>query len=126
MFVGFELDLDAWAKSVDALGDALDDQLEACVHESAKDIAFAARADHPYTDRTERLTKSIRAYRPHGRFTRGTLATEVVANAEYASYLENRPEFAFLEPALTRSEGQIEQRLHDALEAAVRHAGLAG
>lgn len=126
MFVGFEFDASAWVQSFHALGDALDEQLEACVRESAKDIAFAARADHPYTDRTKHLTHSTRAYAPQGRFTRGTLRAEVIATAEYASYLENRPEFAFLEPALTRSEGQIEHRLHDALEAAVRRAGLAG
>lgn len=122
--IGFDLDFDPWARSLHALEDALDDELEKAVHEGAQDVAFTAKADHPYTDRTHRLTGSIRAYAPRGRFRRDTLQDEVIATAPYAARLERRPEYAFLEPALRRSEDRIEHYAHDALEAAVRRADL--
>jgi hypothetical protein len=125
MFVGFELDAAAWATSVRALGDALDTNLKVAVGEIAQDVAFAARADHPYTDQSGTLTRRTRAYAPRGRFSHDTLRDEVIADTDYADYVMRR-RGDWLEEAFRRTEGRIEHRLHDALEASVRHAGLAG
>lgn len=122
--ITFELDLSPWARSFRELGEALDDELEKAAREGALVVAFAAKADHAYTDRSGRLTRSIRAYAPRGSFLRDTLRAEVLARAPYASYVEGRRAFAFLGPALERSEDRIEHHLHDALEAAVRRAGM--
>lgn len=123
MFVGFEFDAEAWAKSARALGDALDENLKGAVGEIAQDVAFAARADHPYADQSGTLTRRTRAYAPRGRFTRDTLRDEVIADTDYADYVRRR-RGDWLEEAFLRSEARIEHRLHDALEASVRRAGL--
>jgi len=123
MFVGFEFDAEAWAKSARALGDALDENLKAAVREIAQDVAFAARVDHPYTDQSGTLTRRTRAYAPRGRFTHDTLRDEVIADTDYADYVRRR-RGDWLEEAFLRSEGRIEHRLHDALEASVHRAGL--
>lgn len=123
-----DLDLGAWRTALGALPAALDDALEDAVREAGDLVVVHAKADHPYQDRTGRLTRSIRAYAPRGRFTRGTLRGEVVATAPYASYLEDGTTkirgFAYLAPAATRMDGRMAQALEDALEAAVRRAGL--
>lgn len=92
---------------------ALLDGVEAGVRRAAETIAFAAKADHPYTDRTTTLTNSIEAVEPtrSGSEVRGA----VVAEAPYASYLEARAEYAFLATAAAREEARIE---HD-MDAAV-------
>ena len=118
------LDFDPWRVSLGALREGLDDALDDAARDVAEAVAFAARADHPYTDRTGTLTGSIRAYAPRGRFSRDTLRAEVVARAPYASYVDGRRAFAFLEPAWDRNEGRAEEMLERALDAAVRGAGL--
>lgn len=119
------LDLDPWRAGLAALGDGLDDALDDAAREAAEVVAFAAKADHPYTDRTETLTDSIAAYAPRGRFSRDTLRAEVVARALHASHLERRRDFAFLAPAWDRSEGRVGELLERALDASVRRADLA-
>ncbi|MFO0610794.1 MAG: HK97 gp10 family phage protein [Polyangiales bacterium] len=124
MTPGIDLDLRAWLPPLRGLGAALDDELERAAREGAKVVAFAAKADHPYTDRSETLTRSIRAYAPRGSFLRDTLDVDIIARAAYAKYLERRRAWAFLGPALERSQGRLEHLLYDALEAAVRRSGL--
>lgn len=128
--LGFEFDLGPFVRSVRSLGGHLDDELERCVDRAATAIAASAKAQHPYTDRTGRLTRSTRAHRAHGRFTRGNLQAEVVAGARdpysgtaYGSFVEALG-FAFLEPAWERVEQGVGYELEDALEAAVTKAGL--
>jgi len=119
-----DLDLEPWLEPLRELRVALDDELEGAAREGAQLIAFAARADHPYTDRTGTLTRSIRAYAPRGSFLRDTLRADVIARTPYAGYVERRVAFAYLGPAAERSEGRLGHHLHDALEAAVRRSGL--
>lgn len=126
--IRFEFDAAPWRAGLRALPAALDDELAVAVARGAEVVAFAARADHPYTDRTGRLTSSIRAEAPHGRFTTDTLGTEVVAATPYASFVEMgtsraRP-YPYLGPAFASTGYRIEHHLHGALEAAVRRAGL--
>lgn len=118
------VDFDPWRRGLTALRDGLDEALDDAVRETAKVVAFAAKADHPYTDRSRTLTNSIRAYAPRGRFSRDSLRVEVAALAPYASHLEARQAFAFLEPAWNRSEAHVGELLERALDRAVRTAGL--
>jgi hypothetical protein len=118
--VTVHLDVVPIADTARRLLDALDDELEAAVRRSTSAVAFAARADHPYTDRTHNLTRSTRDYAPRGRASEGTLRGEVGAYMEYASFVEGKPRFAFLDPAFERSRDHFDQYRNDALEAAVR------
>mgnify|MGYP000861797170 CR=1 FL=1 len=76
---------------------------------AAETVAAEARAEHPYTDRSGTLTASITAGGVH---TEGEhVVAEVVAEADYASYVaegsahrEGRP---FLEPAHARCAGAL-------------------
>lgn len=101
----------------DALDDAIGDAIEDAVNRAAGVIAFGARADHPYTDRTGDLSGSIEAL-PAVRTAEGARGG-VLAGMEYASHVEAKG-YAFLEPAARRSEGRIDHELNDALEQAVR------
>ena len=118
------LDLSAWSTSARELRTQLNTTLHEAVRRGAQMVAETARADHPYVDRTGNLTRSIRSYAPRGTFLNESLRAEVIATERYASYLERRQLYAFLAPALGRSEGRIEHDLHDALEAAVERAGM--
>lgn len=123
--IRFELEVTGLEVTARRLVDALDDELEVAVRRSTSAVAIAAKADHPYTDRTYELTRSIRDYAPRGRASDGTLRGEVGGYAEHASYVERKRRFAFLAPAYERSQQHFEQYRDDALEAAVRRAGLA-
>lgn len=126
--LGFEFDTRSLRESLAGLPNALDDALEGALRQSAAAVVHSAKAEHAYTDRTGRLTRSIRAYAPRGRFSRDTLRVEIVAATDYASYVErgttrSRP-YAFLGPAAERNTDRIEHHAHDALEAALRATGL--
>jgi hypothetical protein len=86
-------------------------------------ISNYARSKHPYTDRTSNLTRSIQP----GEITVGDdgIVGEIVANMEYAKYLEGNPsegklgisegKFAFLVPALKANEGIFNDLMRKAL-----------
>lgn len=103
------------------LGADLDDELEDAAREIADRVAWAARAEHPYTNRTHNLQGSTRGDTPFGRFGDGTLTANVVATMEYASYVENRG-YEFLLPAFDRVESQLEHVLEESLAYAARRA----
>lgn len=94
---------------------ALADVIEA----HAARIATEARAHHPYTDRTRTLTESIEALPSSGNALDGQLRGFVVAGAEYASYLEEG-DFAFLEPAARRLDGELARAADAAIEQATK------
>jgi len=100
-------------QGLDGLDDALFDGIEEGVRRAGRVVAHAAKAEHPYTDRTTVLTESIEPIEPTrvGDEVRGG----AVAEAPYASYLERRPEYAFLEPAAAREEHRIEHDMDAAL-----------
>jgi hypothetical protein len=120
----FSLNLSEWAKSARELRTNLNAELNAAARRGAEIVAASAKADHLYTDRTERLTRSIRAYAPKGVFTQGTLRTEVVARMRYATFVDGKARFQFLMPAFLRNEGRVEHELHDAVQTAVARAGM--
>lgn len=119
----WELDAAGLVASLGALPDHFDDAVAAAVRRSADAVAYTARADHPYTNRTHALETSTFADRVTGTFTSDTMHCAVVAGVSYASYVENRG-YAFLEPALRMNEARVEQEFFDAVEAAVARSGL--
>lgn len=128
MDLDFEINLGPLRESLRALPDALDDTLESAVRVSAQLVAERSRAEHPYTDRTGALTRRTRAHAPRGRFTRGDLRGEIVADTLYASYVErgtsrSRP-YPYLGPALEFCRPEIEHRIDNAVEIALRRAGF--
>ena len=99
----------------DDMETAVDAALLASVHDAAETIATEARndhpyTDHPYTDRTDTLAESIEAL-PAVASGEGRVVGGVAAGAPYASFLERRQEFAFLQPAADRSEPRVEHDL---------------
>lgn len=121
--ITYRLDVRGLNRELRALEDALDDELERCVVDVSGDIAFSARALHGFVNRSGRLERSIAPARPTGVFTRDTLRGAVVASAQYAEFVERRPDLAFLGPAWAANETRAEQRLDDALERAVTRSG---
>lgn len=113
----------------------LDVELAHAAQRIADDVAAEARRDHPYTDRTGRLTQSTQAMPPRGEFSNNNLRAVVVAGAPYASYLEGRTElgeaedgtwdraYAFLMPAWARSEGKALETVEAAMATALARAG---
>ena len=78
-------------------------------------IAAYARGNHPYTDRTSNLTKSIQP----GRITEtsNSINGEVNANMEYAKYVEERwgQRYAYLGPALLANQREFNRLVRKAL-----------
>lgn len=101
-----------------SLSDMLSSALEAAVARGAEIIAFNAKAEHPYTDRTGRLTASIEAL--PATVTGATAQAGVLAGMDYASFVE--ASHAYLAPAAQRTEGRIEHELDIILTAALQRA----
>lgn len=100
--------------------EALDDAVE----RASELVAFTARADHPYTDRTGDLTKYTEALPTRRLRDQGAVEGGVIAGTPYASFVNRNPRFAFLEPALAQNEARIDQELDQILDAAMRDLGL--
>lgn len=106
----------------DALADAMDAELVGIVERTAETAASIARADHPYTDRTNRLTQSIEAL-PAVRAPDGVARGGVAAGEDYAEHVEKKPGYAYLEPALEASRPFAEEDLAATAVQAARRAG---
>lgn len=104
------------AADVERLDAAVMDGLEEAVRRASNVVASAARADHPYTDRTGTLTAmtlpldTVRA----GATVRGGVS----AGTDYAQYVDRS--HPFLEPALDAQRARIEQETDQVINAAVR------
>lgn len=121
--ISIQLNLPAVLAKLDALEHATDEHANAGLDEVLERVALEARVTHPYTNRTGALEGETRARGIDGDFLRGDLSGEVRADTFYASYLEERPEYAFLEPAYQRIESQVDHMMDAALSAAARQAG---
>ena len=115
-------------RDVHRLGAVLDDALERAVRVTAREVAKEAKNSHGYQDRAGRLTRSITHYEPVGKFTEDSLEGLVGAPTPYASYVEDGTRrsraFKYLGTAWVLQRAETEQRMEDALEDAVRRAGL--
>lgn len=123
MRLALDVDFGPLVAGLVRLEDQLDDELREAMREVGEVVASAAKADHPYQDRTGRLTRTTRAYAPRGRFGAGTLAVEVVATQEYASHVARR-RGDWLEAAYRRSAPRVEHEVERALARAVDASGL--
>lgn len=117
--LGVEMDAGAVHHNLIGLRASLDEALSQAFREIGEVVASAARADHPYRDQTGRLTRSMRAYAPRGRFLGDTLAVEVIANTPYATNVADHYREDWLERALTAQDGRVEHELERALARAV-------
>lgn len=119
---------DAFRRALRKLPRALDDELERALRRTSREVAKEAKNSHGYQDRTGRLTRSITSYENSGTFSAGTLSGLVGASMPYASYVEEGTTraraFRYLGTAWLLQREETEERLNDALEAALRRAGL--
>ena len=117
--LGVEMDAGAVHHNLIGLRASLDEELTRAFREVGEVVASAARADHPYRDQTDTLTKRTRAYAPRGRFLGDSLAVEVIANTPYATNVADHYREDWLERALTAQDGRVEHELERALAHAV-------
>ncbi len=106
---------------VDDLEEATLASLRAVVKEHADRVRDAARDEHAYTDRTGRLTASLKSYAT--RRVGDVLVAEVVADTDYAEYVERRRAFAYLAPAAERVDVYFGLDAEMRMTAAARGAG---
>lgn len=96
------------AEALRELRQGVERATRATLEAHADRIAGIARADHPYQDRTGRLTRSLKRGRATGHALDGSLSVYVGAWTEYASFVEYgtvraRP-YPYLEPAAVEAE----------------------
>lgn len=118
----------ALRRALRKLPHALDDELEKALRRTSREVAREAKNSHGYQDRTGRLTRSITSYENTGTWSAGTLTGLVGATMPYASYVEEGTTraraFRYLGAAWLLQREETERRINDALEAALRRAGL--
>jgi len=81
-------------------------------------IAAEARSRHAYTNRTTNLQRSTHHVPPHGSLHGGNLTGLVVADEDYASYVEDAG-YAFLLPAFVRRQSEAARVMTLALRQAL-------
>lgn len=99
---------------------ALDESLNEALGDVSVIVATEAAITHEFNNQTNTLASSIHGNEATGRFSSGNLEVEVSADAEYASYVDEKE--PFLEPAFERANGAITRRLDEALNAASEKA----
>lgn len=105
------------------VGAAVDEGARAAVERQGERVAGAARADHPYQDRTGDLTTSLEGLPAMGSALDGTLQGGAAAGTEYASYVEEGTErsrpYPYLAPAAELTEPAFEQDADAQLQTAI-------
>lgn len=114
-FVGVE-------SAVAELERAFDDGAADGMERGSALVAAEARARHRFTNRTTNLERSIKHMPPFGRASDGTLAGLVVAEEDYASYVEANPAYAFLGPAWAARQAEAARVMDLALQRALNGA----
>lgn len=130
--ISFELDTEGlreMRRGVHRLESALDAAVERAVRATSREVAKEAKGSHSYQDRTGRLTRSITFYEPAGAFSEDSLEGLVGATMRYASYIEEGTTrgvraYQYLGTAWLMQRAETDQRMEDALDDAVRRAGL--
>ncbi len=111
-------------ESVRALDRALDNSLRDAVVRIARGVGERAKTEHPWQKRTGNLEASTAGSNVvWGDVWNDTLAGEVVADTEYAQYLEGNPQWAWLDPAWHAYEPTATEMLDAAMDEACRVAG---
>lgn len=101
---------------------AFDEGAEDGVERGSALVAAEARSRHRFQNRTTHLERSIRHLPPFGRASDGTLAGLVVAEEDYASFVDANPAYAFLGPAWAARQAEAARVMDLALERALRGA----
>lgn len=125
-----ELELTPWRDGLRTLRRSLNDEMEKAVRGTGRALRDEAKRSHSYTDRTGFLTRSLAALPTSGRFSDDTLEGGVIDTAPYALYVEEGTSrmraYQYLGGAWDLQRTETEQRIEDAVEAAVRRSGLGG
>jgi hypothetical protein len=107
-------------EAVGDLENALDESLNEALGDVSVIVANEAASNHEFGNQSGELQGSIHGNEATGRLSSGNLEVEVSAEAEYASYVDEKT--PFLEPAYERADNAITRRLDDALSAATEKA----
>lgn len=134
------------------LADALDQEMSTAIEQCSELVAAEARNHHLYQNRTGDLQDATRAQGAAGSFLAGSLSGGVVADTDYAQYVNGHSDdaaadgesspvtaralsryfgggsstgsrFEFLQPACDRVEPQFEPIVQSAADRAARKAG---
>jgi hypothetical protein len=108
--------------AISELEASLEEEMTAAVDDIDTLVAEEAQQNHSFQNRTGDLDANILPGRATGSFAAGTLEGEVVGDTEYGEYVEAMDDFAFLDPALERTEAQQEHVLEQHLATAVRRS----
>ncbi len=119
-----QIDIATVADAMQRLGYALDDEMHAALAECAEVVATEAAQHHPYQNQTQALQDNTRAMPTNGSFMGGTLASGVIADTEYATYVDGNPRFKFLRPAYDRMLPRLSAIIQAAANRAARKAGF--
>lgn len=92
------------------------DRLVTAVQITQAEVVNEAKANHPYTDRTQTLTKSIQA--GDVIIKQGSVDGNILALADYASFVEfgtsRSQAYPFLGPAILKSRNSFNRRVDEA------------
>jgi hypothetical protein len=100
---------------------ALDIKLHQGLDVISARVAAAARGQHTYQNRTGLLERSTQALEAEGSLVAGMLVGGVLADTDYAGYVEAR--LPFLAPAWARTERDADAILQASIEEAGAAAG---
>lgn len=110
------------AEAFGRVREAIGDGVAQAIDEVAEAVAIVARERHGYTNRSGDLEENTIATPHIGAFFADTLRSAAVGFTEYASYVESKPLFAFMGPAvravMPRIPSIVETELVRALMAA--------
>jgi hypothetical protein len=103
-----------------ALGDALDDELEAAARRGAITLAETAKREHWFENRTNAAENNTLGIVPDGTWLGGSLSFGAMIDTEYGEYLEARA--PVLGHAWMLTEDEIARDFDDALTRAAGRA----
>ncbi len=110
-FTGLEAELERMAR-------ALDRGAERGMRAASAAVAAEARARHTYQNRSGDLQRATRALGVVGTARAGNLIGGVIADTNYAQYVDEAPGYEFLEPAWVFAEDRASAAMQAALDAA--------
>lgn len=128
--VDIDVDVREVLQAFQKLERAADMRVRTALAMFAQEVADHAKKNHEYTDRTGKLTTSIRAGQVKGTFATG-MSVDIIAGSRsvnYAPYVEfgtsRSRAFRFMQNAFEAKLPRAEQLIEDAMDLAAREAGL--
>jgi len=121
--IRFQIDIKSVEAEIGKLTDALDHETPKALAEICDDVAEEAIQGHSFANRTGNLEASIHADSVEGSFSLGTLRGGVIADEDYAEYVDEKEGYAYLQPAFDRVEPHAAQIIELHLQEAAAKAG---